>query len=148
MNDLGLLRFGGRSMKLGLVAILLALAGDAQSLSGKVVDTNGQPVAGALVTALRTSAVPWTSARTSSASEGSFAFSSLTPGTYQFCVQVLVADYLNPCNWSLTPPTTTVTAGSSFHGLSVDDPTQVTPPNPRRSSPLRCDDTLRHGRQP
>jgi hypothetical protein len=106
------------------------------SLSGKVVSSLGQPVSGAIVTASRTSAVPWTSSHTSSGSDGSFAFSSLAPGTYQFCVQVLAGGYLNPCNWSLTPPpAATVAAGNPVTDFQLTIPVgsllqiQVNDPN-------------------
>ena len=51
------------------------------SLSGKVVSSTGQFVSGAVVTASRTSTVPWASSRATTGSDGSFAFSSLPQGT-------------------------------------------------------------------
>ena len=51
------------------------------SLSGTVFGSNGLPVGGAVVTASRTSVVPWTTSRASSALDGSFALSGLAQGT-------------------------------------------------------------------
>jgi Carboxypeptidase regulatory-like domain len=119
------------------VVAVIATSAQGQAFSGKVIDSNGNPVGGALVTALRTSTVPWTSSRTSSQSDGSFIFSSLTAGAYEFCAQVLAGGYLNPCEWSLNPPTVTVTAGNAATGfvlkmaigsllqIQVQDPSNV-----------------------
>jgi hypothetical protein len=109
-----------RSIELAMIAALGAGVGYAQSLSGKVIGSNGQPVGAALVTASRTSSVPWTSSRTSTAADGSFSFPSLNPGTYQFCVQVLAGGYLDPCDWSIAPPSTTIAAGSAVTGYQLN----------------------------
>jgi hypothetical protein len=119
-NNLRLLSFVSRSTELALVVALVAGADYAQSLSGKVIGSNGQPVGAAVVIASRTSSVPWTNSRTSTAANGSFSFSSLIPGTYQFCVQVLAGGYLDPCDWSPTPPTTTIAAGSAVTGYELN----------------------------
>ncbi len=93
------------------------------SLSGTVFGSNGLPVGGAVVTASRTSVVPWTTSRASSALDGSFALSGLAQGTHQFCVQVPAGGYLNPCNWLLTPPaTTTVATGGAVTGFQLTIP--------------------------
>ncbi|MGH8335716.1 MAG: carboxypeptidase-like regulatory domain-containing protein, partial [Gammaproteobacteria bacterium] len=81
-------------------AILLAHVAYAESLTGKVVASDGQPIRGAAVIALGTSSIPWTSFRTPADAAGGFAFNTLTPGSYRLCVEVAAGGYLNPCQWS------------------------------------------------
>src|SRR6266550_332408 len=94
------------------VCSLFGQGPNAGNLAGSVSDESGKPVAGAFVTALRNS-LPPASSRTTSDAKGAFAINGLPAGTYSVCVQVPVGGFLDPCEWSLAPPTADVKSGQS-----------------------------------
>lgn len=105
----------GLCVALGIVALSQMVA--AENLAGVLTSRDDQPIAGAFVTALGTSTVPWTNARSATGKDGAFTFSGLLPGDYRLCAQVLAGGYLNPCQWSLVPTTVTIAAGKSVAGF-------------------------------
>jgi hypothetical protein len=83
------------------------------SLSGQVQTEDGKPVEGALMVARpKISKTSGMSASISgkTAADGTFVLSGLTPGQYQICAHDQRAGLLDPCQWSTSPPTATITA--------------------------------------
>ena len=83
------------------------------SLSGQVQTEDGKPVEGALITAhpkvLKPAGVA-TPISSKTGTDGTFLLSGLVPGQYQICARDRRAGLLDPCRWSTSPPTVTITA--------------------------------------
>jgi hypothetical protein len=89
------------------------------TIQGTILDGKTQkPVPAALVIASRAGAPPFTR-NTKSGGDGAFQIQGLTAGTYSLCVQVAGDQYLDPCLWSGTPATVTLTSGQVASGISV-----------------------------
>jgi hypothetical protein len=86
-------------------------------ISGIVIGSDGSPVS-AVVTALRTGS-PVDSGRTETAADGSFQMAGITDGNYELCVADKAGIYLDPCEWSASPLTVTVSAANPISGLKV-----------------------------
>jgi hypothetical protein len=56
---------------------------------------------------------------TKSGGAGEFQIQGLTAGKYSLCVQAAGDQYLDPCLWTGSPTTVTLTSGQSAAGLSV-----------------------------
>ena len=107
------------------------------TLQGTVVNAStAKPVAGAIVTAIKTGLPPLSqSAR--SAADGSFQILGLAAGTYNLCTQVPGGGYLNPCTWRPHSPSVTIAAGKpvtgfqlkieagAILGITINDPSNV-----------------------
>jgi hypothetical protein len=98
-----------------LVAAVVAIAPlGAQSaqtgqLTGTIATQSGTPVAHAFVVST-SGANPGKSFNTRSAADGSFTLSGLPIGIHRICVQVLEGSLLDPCQWSSTPPSATISS--------------------------------------
>jgi len=107
------------------VGLQVVLAGSvlssvrAEDLSGVVTGSDGKPVARALISAIGTLTVPWSNVQTTSGADGSFSFKGLNPGPYRLCAQVLAGGYLNPCDWSPSPPTLMLVTGKSVTAFAL-----------------------------
>jgi hypothetical protein len=104
--------FGFLSALLCLTAV--ARYGTAASLSGTVLQDNGQPLGGAKVYAqLQRASMAAPSFRADAVTEenGTFSMSGLAAGSYRICVQAAGTLFLNSCDWDLNP--TTVTLGTA-----------------------------------
>jgi hypothetical protein len=89
------------------------------TIQGTILDAKTQiPIPAALVIASRAGAPPFTR-NTKSGGDGGFQIQGLTAGTYSLCVQVAGDRYLDPCLWSGTPATVTLTSGEAASGISV-----------------------------
>jgi hypothetical protein len=89
------------------------------SIQGTVLDAKTQkPVPAAWVMANRAGAPPFTRS-TKSGADGAFQIPGLTAGSYTLCVQVAEGRYLDPCQWSASPITLTLTAGQAASGTSL-----------------------------
>jgi hypothetical protein len=84
------------------------------NIQGTVFGETGGPVVGALVTASR--AAPAFSQTARSGPGGAFDLDGLPAGAYTLCVQVPGAGHLDPCRWSATPTTVTLSAGQISAG--------------------------------
>ena len=81
------------------------------TFQGVVADaTTGRPIAGAFVSATRTT-LPPSRLTVQTAADGSFSFSSLPAATYELCVEPAAEGYLDPCVWSPPAPRVTLAAG-------------------------------------
>lgn len=88
------------------------------SIQGKVLGDGLKPVAGAFVTASRRLPVPLSqTART--APDGSFQVERLPEGAYTLCVQVPDGGHLDPCQWSASPVSATLSTGQKVTGLQI-----------------------------
>src|SRR5437868_3012015 len=98
---------------------IIPQAGFAQvtgSLAGTLVDDKGKAVSDATLRVTRAGTPPF-SATASSAKDGSFTFTSIPAGTYSVCV--MASGYLDPCTWSLEPPSAQVVASQTTKGMTV-----------------------------
>jgi hypothetical protein len=91
------------------------------SIEGTVVDDANQPVAKAHVSAYRdyVAGTPPFSATAVTAADGAFRLGGLPAGKYKVCVQVPAGSLLDPCQWSDTPPSLTLSAGQDITGFKV-----------------------------
>jgi Carboxypeptidase regulatory-like domain len=83
------------------------------SLSGQVQTEDGKPVEGALISAhAKVSKADGAASAISgkTGADGTFLLSGLAPGLYQICARDRKAGLLDPCRWSASPPTVTITA--------------------------------------
>jgi hypothetical protein len=106
-------------------------------VTGFVKDAKGNGVGGVYVLAARLSSPP-VSARAVTKANGSFQLTGVKPGAYRVCIQAAAQAWLDPCEWSRTPPefvlnasaaavdigTVTVSPGASI-AIHIDDPTQA-----------------------
>ena len=117
-----------------IIRIVIAITGVAVaswaqntgSIIGAVTDQNGNAVAGALVMA---ALKPPSTAQAggsapvvlygSSGPTGAFEIDALPAGTYKLCMEKPGSQLLNPCIWSSSPVTASVTAGGKTSGVSV-----------------------------
>lgn len=87
---------------------------NAGPIGGTLRDTSGTPVSGAIVTAYsqaKSQQGKFSSVYSSaSQSDGSFRFDSLPVGSYLLCADQPEIALLNPCSWSTTRTTLSVTA--------------------------------------
>jgi hypothetical protein len=90
------------------VSILLSQSNPG-AIRGTVADDKGHAISGAIVTA-QLRALPPSSKTAVTASDGSFQLTSLPAGPYVLCAQVTAGGYLDPCQWTATPPAATVAA--------------------------------------
>jgi hypothetical protein len=100
------------------------------AVKGSVVDDSGKPVAnaGVLISyaapadALRSTPPPVLTGRLAAAaksdSNGDFSVSQLTPGEYIACAEG-APDLLDPCHWSASPTTFTVSGSQTVSGLKI-----------------------------
>jgi hypothetical protein len=82
------------------------------SIRGRVELDDGGVISGATVVAVRASATTRSPGPVqffdSTRSDGTFAFTSLEPGTYKICAQAPGTPYVNECLWDLDPLLATV----------------------------------------
>jgi hypothetical protein len=106
--------------------------GQSGRVTGTVVDTSGQPIAGAMVRATMRSSpqpIPLTpgkppafmpvSAAAPSGTKGEFQIEGLYAATYAMCVYKPQSTVLDPCLWSDTPVVVTLAADSTASGVTV-----------------------------
>src|SRR6266511_345944 len=89
------------------------------SIRGVVVNEGGGPIEGAFVVADRIPPAIRFSQTAKSGPGGAFQVDGLPPGTYRFCVQVPGDDLLDPCHWSATQTTVTLSAGQTSAGNRI-----------------------------
>ena len=125
------------------------------SVAGSVVDDSGAPVPGArlLISYAPSVKSPVTAppvitgtlaAMVMSDATGAFHADAFAPGQYIACAETLTPGYLDPCHWSASAPTFTVSAGQttpngrivmvkgSVLRVHIDDPQQLLKPLPAR----------------
>jgi hypothetical protein len=115
------------------------------SISGVVQAPDGTVIAGAILSygqlapprPKAPAAMIPPAASVVTASNGSFSIQNLKAGMYLVCVSVRNGAYLDPCHWSSSPPTFTLTAGLAVSNaviqlvkggqvqVSINDPSQV-----------------------
>jgi hypothetical protein len=85
----------------------------AGQIQGSVVTQANQGIAKATVIIQQQGGSTGTpfQANTLTGADGSFSFTGVPVGAFTICVQVPGSAYLNPCTWSSTAPTVTLTAG-------------------------------------
>jgi hypothetical protein len=98
-------------------ALLLPQPGTGQ-IRGRVADSSGAPVSGAVVIVTPVSA-PGKPSETNSGANGNYAVSGLQPASYQVCINVPGGSFLNPCQWDSARPAVTVAAGQQLTGVDV-----------------------------
>lgn len=76
-----------------------ATSSQTATVSGTVVSSTGTPLSAILVVNPNTHA-SLTNLTTTSSSNGSFQFSNVPAGTYQMCITVQSAAYVDPCLWN------------------------------------------------
>ena len=112
-----------RMLALAFLFQSAALLAQTASIQGTVADaTNHQPIAGALVTAVR-AGLPPASQTATTGSDGAFQVQHLPAGAYSLCVQVPGDTYLDLCQWSpASAAKVTLAAGqtSSGNALKID----------------------------
>ena len=111
--------------------------GPASSIQGVVVNPTGEPVAGAMIWAIRTfSSAPVTApvvVSVNTDANGVYLFPNLAPASYRICVGAEGAMLLDPCGWSPNPPVWNLESGQAarvniqlvrgvFVHVRVDDP--------------------------
>jgi hypothetical protein len=122
-----------RSNRFGLLiwicALLIVQAVGASSLTGTVLQDNGTPLGGAVVSAQLQRNSPTTAPFRADAitqSNGTFTVAGLSAGNYQVCVQPRKSPFLSNCDWNLTPITTTVgTANVSLAPITLQKGTPL-----------------------
>jgi hypothetical protein len=77
-------------------------------ISGTVLSETGTPIAGAVVTALRSVPRPGTAGTATADASGRFEITALSAGAYTLCAQVARGDYVDACLWSTSPARVTV----------------------------------------
>ena len=109
-----------RCVSILLLAVQAAIAqSGTASIQGTVLDAKTQkPVPAAWVVAIRAGTPPFTG-NTKSGGDGAFLIQGLTAGSYSLCVQVEGDQYLNPCQWSGSPTTVTLTSGQAASGIPL-----------------------------
>ena len=88
------------------------------AVQGVVLAENGQPIAGAYVTALR-EALPPASQTVKSLPNGQYLLQNLPPGPYALCVQPPAEGLLDPCQWTNSRPTVSLAAGQRLTGADL-----------------------------
>jgi hypothetical protein len=78
-------------------------------LRGTVTTSTGTPLPKAFIVATNKKS----NYNTRSGADGSFTLSGLAAGTYRVCVQALDGSLLDPCQWSATPTSVTVSSGQT-----------------------------------
>jgi len=91
----------------------MSLQAQTGQLRGTVTTQIGSPVARAFVLATGTSGAAGGPQTARTASDGSFTYASLPVGAYRLCVQPIGDTVLDPCRWSTSPVTATVTSGQT-----------------------------------
>ena len=131
------LREAFRRMRLLCVCFTLAwpalLSGadpESASIHGNVFAQDGSPISGARVLAsvqlppqrpgTRQVATGATLASSTTGSNGAFELDHLPAGSYTLCVQAPTAVHIDPCHWSQTPPSVTLSAGQSVTNFKVN----------------------------
>jgi hypothetical protein len=108
-----------RILILASAAAYTVAAQSAASIQGSVVNDSKKAVAGAFVSATRTSIPPLRiSAKTGG--DGSFTITPLPGGTYTLCVEVPGDGYLNSCDWGAPGNTVTVSTGQASTGNTLN----------------------------
>ena len=106
----------------GTVFCALSAAQPAAIL-GSILDDSGKPVlANVRISKLGGSSIkggPPTSVGARTAVDGTFGFPGLSAGTYVMCAQALAGNYLDPCVWSVSPPTASVATGQLIKGFVI-----------------------------
>ncbi len=113
--------------------LLAAEANGGGSLTGSVVDDNGRPVPGARVLISQTPSVKHSikappvvtgplAATVTSDSDGNFRASGLAPAQYILCAKAPNPGLLDPCHWSTSAPTVTVSAAQPTSGVKITMP--------------------------
>jgi hypothetical protein len=104
-------------------AILSAQTEPSGAIRGRVVDSEGRPVFGAMVQTSRQpgfgTETELTVARAETSGDGSFELTGLNPGIYRLCVQQMGSALLDPCEWSDAPVTVQLNAGGLLQGIDV-----------------------------
>jgi len=96
------------------------------TIAGAVVDAQGKPLAGVVVTYLRApdlAAPPaaLVSGGAESDSHGAFSFNKLPAGTYLLCAASLspALSLLDICEWTMTPPSVVLAVGQMVTGVTL-----------------------------
>src|SRR5947207_1088061 len=89
------------------------------TIRGAVVDEGGGPIAGAFVVADRLEPATRFSQASTPGPGSAFEINGLPPGTYRLCLQDPTGGHLDPCFWSATPTTVTLTAGGTSAGNNI-----------------------------
>jgi len=93
------------------------------AIQGRVVDSEGRPVFGAMVQTSRQpgfgAETELTVARADTSGDGSFDLTGLNPGIYRLCAQQMGSALLDPCEWCDAPVTVQLNAGGLLQGVDV-----------------------------
>jgi hypothetical protein len=120
----------GKSVMLALALVFLhapAFGQGTASIQGTIQAQGGGVIAGAIVS-YGLMAPPRNKApaamlppiqRVSSGSDGAFSIHGLNAGAYLVCVSVVNQPFLDPCHWSPTPVTFTVTNGQAITKATI-----------------------------
>jgi hypothetical protein len=90
---------------------------NAPPLTGLVIGNDGKPIS-AVITAV-SAGRPVAGARTESGNDGSFAVAGIPDGKYQLCAVDKGGVYLDPCTWSSSPVTVTISAAKPISGYQL-----------------------------
>lgn len=123
-------------LQTGSIQVDTTALNGSSSISGSVDGIPPGKLDTVRITAVRTTpASPLAVASITAAKDGSFTLTQLPAGTYNICVYSGDGDYIDPCGWSLTPPSVSVAANQQLKGLKyslvpgvrvktrIDDPT-------------------------
>jgi hypothetical protein len=86
-------------------------------LSGIAIGNDGKPVQ-AVITAIKVGG-PVAATRAEATSNGSFALTGIPDGNYQLCAVDKGANYLDPCAWSGSPVTVTISAAKPISNYQL-----------------------------
>jgi len=130
---LGTRRLSTWMLVLGIVSAQCLSATESNGsggLTGSVVDDSGKPVAGARVLISHAPSVPppfpappvLTGPLATTASPdatGAFRVDNLSPGQYIACAETTAPGFLDPCHWSVSAPSFTISAGQTTSGINI-----------------------------
>lgn len=118
-NNITIARFAFIFVAFLLLASRAPGADDTGQISGKVVDQEGAPVAGAYVMVIREGNETPFSKTVVAAPDGAFVAAQLPAGSFRLCAEKRNAELLNPCEWFDKQRTVAVADGEKINGASV-----------------------------